>query len=187
MMVSMGNCLKAAVLAGGLFAVAGVCSSPTGRVAAGWSKATSFHAEPHGGSPALKNDGAVKKAIRGIHSDLKKLKLEFFQLRYIENAKVYNNEFRYTAGLQQDSKINGPTFLKYGCDIYVHVQYPATRQDMDQTQLKGDLVPLKNGSAYGVWRLTRTESTPEGQAFAEKVDQIVTARLDAMKKELEQD
>ena len=172
-MKSMGNHLKAVVLAAGMLAVGGAGSR---LLALGTATA--------GGA---KNDAAVKKAIRGIHSDLKKLKLEFFQLRYIEDAKVYNNEFRYTSGMQQDSKINGPTFLKYGCDIYVHIQYPATQQDMEKTQLKGDLVPLKNGSAYGVWRLTRTEPTAEGQAFAEKVSEIVTARLDAMKKELEQE
>src|SRR5262249_22923507 len=136
---------------------------------------------------ASKNDGVIKKAIHGIHSDLKKVKLKFFQLRYIEDAKVYNNEFRYTMGLQHDSRVSGPTFSKYGCDIYVHIQYPATKQDMDQSQLEGVLVPLKNGSAYAVWKLIRTEPTEEGQAFAEKVNQIVTARLDAMKKELEQD
>jgi len=134
-----------------------------------------------------RNDGAIKKAIHGIHSDLKKVKLNFFQLRYIEDAKVYNNEFRYTIGLQHDSRVTGPTFSKYGCDLYVHIQYPATKQDIDQTQLKGVLVPLKNGSAYAVWKLVRTEPTEEGQAFAEKVNQIVAARLDAMKKELEQD
>jgi hypothetical protein len=169
----MGNCLKAATLLGVLVAIAGFGSGPAvfGAGTAGWGK----------------NDAAVKRAMRGIHSDLKKLKLKYFQLRYIEDAKVYNNEFRYTTGLQQDNKGNGPTFLKYGCDIYVHVQYPATPQDMGQTQLKGDLVPLKNGSSYGVWRLTRTESTTEGQEFAEKVNEIVTARLDSMKKELEQE
>jgi len=172
-MRSMGNHLKAAALVGALLAVAGPGSRlvALGAATAGWAK----------------SDAAVKKAMRGIHSDLKKLKLQFFQLRYIEDAKVYNNEFRYTSGMQQDSKINGPTFLKYGCDIYVHIQYPATQQDMEKTQLKGDLVQLKNGSAYGVWRLTRTESTAEAQAFAEKVNEIVTARLDAMKKELEQE
>jgi len=172
-MRSMGNHLKAGALVGALLAVAGPGSRlvALGAATAGWAK----------------SDAAVKKAMRGIHSDLKKLKLQFFQLRYIEDAKVYNNEFRYTSGMQQDSKINGPTFLKYGCDIYVHIQYPATQQDMEKTQLKGDLVQLKNGSAYGVWRLTRTESTAEGQAFAEKVNEIVTARLDAMKKELEQE
>jgi hypothetical protein len=178
MMASMGNCLKAAVLMGAVLSVTST---------AVWSNATGLTAEPHGRPPFMKNDSAVKKAIHGIHSDLKKLKLEFFQLRYIENAKVYNNEFRYTQGLQQDSKINGPTFLKYGCDIFVHIQYPATQQDMEQTQLKGDLVQLKNGSAFAVWKLTRTEATAEGEAFAEKVNQIVTARLEAMKRDLEQD
>src|SRR5262249_30154938 len=134
-----------------------------------------------------KSDAPIKKAMHGIHSDLKKIKLRFFQLRYIEDAKVYNNEFRYTTGLQRDSKVSGPTFSKYGCDIYVHIQYPATKQDMDQTQLEGVLVPLKNGSAYAVWKLIRTETTEEGQAFAGKVEQIVAARLEVMKNELEQD
>ena len=170
-MRSRRNCLKAAVVVGSFVAVAVFCSRPMalGAATAGWSK----------------NDAAVKRAMHGIHSDLKKLKMKFFQLRYIDDAKVYNNEFRYTTGLQQDNKIGGPTFLKYGCDIYVHIHYPATLQDMDQTQLKGDLVQLKNGSAFAVWRLTRTEPTAEGQEFAEKVTEIITARLDAMKKELE--
>ena len=172
-MRSMGNYLKAAIVVGGLLAVAGFSSWPP--------------APGVGMAGRSKNDAPVKRAMHGIHSDLKKLKLKYFQLRYIEDAKVYNNEFRYTTGVQQGSKLNSPTFLKYGCDIYVHVQYPATAQDMDQTQLKGDLIQLKNGSAYGVWRLTRTEPTVEGEEFAEKVSEIVTARLDAMKKELEQE
>jgi hypothetical protein len=168
----IGNHQKAAVLLVGFLLVATGGSSSTAPrgAAAVWSK----------------NDTAIKKAMHGIHSDLKKLKFKFFQLRYIEDAKVYNNEFRYTTGLQRDSKTNGPTFSKYGCDIYVHIQYPATQQDIDQSQLAGTLVSLKNGTAYAVWKLTRTEPTQEGQEFADEVNKIVTARLDAMKRELEQ-
>jgi len=199
MMRSIGSRRKAAVVLVGLLLVAINSSSSTVLLAAGRTKveaapsAVPADRSENGATPpvlvagASKNDGAIKKAIHGIHSDLKRVKLKFFQLRYIEDAKVYNNEFRYTMGLQHDSRVSGPTFSKYGCDIYVHIQYPATKQDMDQTQLEGVLVPLKNGSAYAVWKLIRTETTEEGQAFAEKVDQIVTARLDAMKKELEQD
>jgi hypothetical protein len=134
-----------------------------------------------------KQEAVVKKAMHGIYDDLKKLRLEFFQLRYIEKAKVNNNEFRYTTGLERDSRIDGPTFSKYGCDIYVHIQYPATKQDMEPHQLEGVLVSLKNGVSYAVWRNVRTEPTQEGQAFADKVNQIVTSRLEAMKRELEEE
>jgi len=134
-----------------------------------------------------KQEAAIKKAMHSIHSDLKKMKLKFFQLRYIEDAKVYNNEFRYSTGLVQDSKGSGATFAKYGCDILVHIQYPATRQDMDPRQLEGQLVTLKDGSSYALWRLVRTEPTQEGQDFADKVNQILTSRLDAMKREMEQE
>jgi len=133
-----------------------------------------------------KPEAAIKRAMQGIHSDLKKLKLKYFQLRYIEDAKLYNNEFRYTTGLQHESRVDGPTFAKYGCDIYVHIRYPSTPQDMDLRQQEGVLVTLKNGSAYAVWRRVRTEANQEGQAFADKVNEIVTARLDEMKKEMEE-
>ena len=162
--------MTALVVLVSMFAAAGFRSVAPAAAAPVWSK----------------SDAPIKRAMHGIHSDLKKIKLRFFQLRYIEDAKVYNNEFRYTTGLQRDSKVSGPTFSKYGCDIYVHIQYPAKEQDMDQRQLRGVLVPLTNGSAYAVWRVTRTEPTEEGQAFADKVNEIITARLGAMKKELEQ-
>lgn len=171
-MSSIGNHLKAVILVVGFLALSGSPRRATPPVAA---------------SVASKQEAAIKKAMQGIYSDLKKVKLKFFQLRYIENAKVYNNEFRYTSGLQHDSKLDGPTFSKYGCDIYVHVKYPATEQDTDLRQLEGVLVSLKSGTSYALWKLIRTEPTEEGRAFAEKVNEIVTARLDALKKELEQD
>jgi hypothetical protein len=134
-----------------------------------------------------RQEAVIKKAMHGIYADLKKIRLEFFQLRYIDKAKVYNNEFRYTAGLEHDSKVTGPTFSKYGCDIYVHIQYPATKQNSEAPQLGGALVSLKNGTSYAVWRSVRTEPGQEGDAFAEKVNEIVTSRLEAMKSELEEE
>jgi hypothetical protein len=134
-----------------------------------------------------KQEAVIKKAIHGIYTDLKKIRLEFFQLRYIDKAKVYNNEFRYTTGLEHDSRIDGPTFSKYGCDIYLHIQYPATREEMDLHQSGGSLVSLKNGASYAVWSNVRAEPNQEGQAFADRVNKIVASRLDDMKIELEQE
>src|SRR5215469_17210414 len=75
------------------------------------------YAAPPGarGAASSKQEAAIKKAMHGIYSDLKKLRLEFFQLRDIDKAKVYNNEFRYTFGLEHEDRVNGPRFSKYGC------------------------------------------------------------------------
>jgi hypothetical protein len=167
-----GVILKAVILSVGFLTLAGGTCWATPLVAAGVGS---------------RQETAIKKAMQGIYSDLKKVKLKFFQLRYIDNAKLYNNEFRYTTGLQHDSKLDGPTFSKYGCDIYVHIKYPATGQDMELRHSEGVLVSLKDGSSYALWKIIRTEPTEEGHAFAEKVNEIVTARLDALKRELEQD
>lgn len=140
-------------------------------------------------SVAPSNPAAViKKTMRGIQSDLKMLRLDFFQLRDIENAAVSGHEFSYEMGvLHHATRLTPTSFAPYGCYIYVEIQYPAIRKEIDMRQEQGVLVSLKDGSSYALWRHLEAESTAEGQAFAEKVDQIITSRLDAMKQSLEQD
>ena len=72
-MSSIGNHFKAVILVVGFLALAGGPSRATAPVAAVVSS---------------KQEAAIKKAMQGIYSDLKKVKLKFFQLRYIETAKV---------------------------------------------------------------------------------------------------
>jgi hypothetical protein len=126
--------------------------------------------------------------MREVYSDLKAIRPEFAQLRDIERATVSADRFDYETGiLQHATRFEPEIFAKDGCYIRLEVLCPATQDDLSMRQDGGwRLVSLSNGTSYAFWRSVGAEPGEERKAFADKVNQIITSRLDAMKKELEQ-
>lgn len=132
-------------------------------------------------------ESVIEKTLRLIHSDLKGIKSEFPQLREIDQAFIENGTFQFQRGFLKDSKKTGARFEPNGCDIYVDVKYPATKDDIKMRQLHGDLFEMKNGEAFAVWRLVRAEEDHQGAAFTKRVADIVSERLADMEKTLQHD
>jgi len=131
----------------------------------------------------LKVGAVIEKTLRDIHNDLKNIKSEFPQLSDIDNATIENGRFGYQKGFLKDSKIEGPSYEKDGCDIMVEIKYPFTPED--ERQSKGSpLMKLKNGKSLKSWRLVRAEQNEQGKLFIEKIGVIIYSRLEEMANEL---
>jgi hypothetical protein len=129
-------------------------------------------------------DAAIKMTLSAIRDDLKQLRPRFPQLASIADTMIKNGELRYKKGLLKDGKVDGPVFEKDGCDIYVAIKYPATREDLLMRPLGGSLFLMKNGKSLAVWRLVRAENNAPGIAFSTKVNELVSVRLTELEKKL---
>lgn len=97
-------------------------------------------------------------------------------------------ELEYTwsfqKGLISDSKLDGPVFEEGGCDIGLHVRFPAGKEDLNQ--LASTVIQLDNGISYR-WRdIVRAEDTERGRKFVKDVNRIIKDGLKGMNKRLEQ-
>jgi hypothetical protein len=130
----------------------------------------------------------ISRTMREVSSDLKQIQPDFPQLRDLEGATVTATTFGYETGvLQRGTRFKPEIFAKDGCSIQLEVLCPATQDDLSMRQDGGGrLVSLSNGTSYAFWRRVSAGPGGEGQAFLDKVNKIITSRLDAMKKQLEQ-
>jgi len=153
--------------------------------ASGGSIATSGRRAAAAGSGA---EEAISRTMHQFYSDLKRIEPEFVQLHDIEAATVGADRFDYETGiLQHATRFKPEIFAQGGCYIRLEVLYPATQDDLNLRQDGGGhFVSLRNGSSYAFWRYVSAEPSKEGKDFVDKVNQIITSRLDAMRVELEQ-
>jgi hypothetical protein len=129
-------------------------------------------------------NAAIERTLSAIRDDLKRLRPRFPQLASIADAVIKRGELRYEKGLLKDGKLEGPVFDKDGCDIYVAIKYPATREDVMQRPLGGSLFLMKNGKSFAVWILVRAENNEPGIALSTKVKELVSVRVTELEKKL---
>ena len=135
----------------------------------------------------------MEQTLYNIRDAFKEAKPEFPQLADIDAATIKKDglqdggrvRFDYERGVVKENFTEEVTFKKDGCDIVVQIKYPATQEDVDMRRLKGTLFSLQNGDSYAVWYLVRAENNGPGNIFKSKADEIISSRLNAMRKTLE--
>ncbi len=130
----------------------------------------------------------MEQTLFDIRDAFKKIKQEYPQLADIDNSTIKKDglgdsgriRFDYERGIAKEGFLEGATFAKNGCDMVVQIEYPATKVDVEERRLKGNLIQLKNGNSYAVWYLVRAEPDVPGQTFINKANEIISFHLKKM-------
>jgi hypothetical protein len=121
----------------------------------------------------------ISDSLEAIQKDLINIKDKYNQLSDIENSKIENFTLTYEKGFLGDSKIDGPSYGKYGTDILIKIHYPADGSDRNQLE-SSPYIKLKDGK-YLVFRISvRSENNENGIKFKQIVDNIVYNRIRTM-------
>ena len=130
----------------------------------------------------------IEQTLADIKDALKEIKPQFPQLANMDYAAAITRNpsgeegtirFEYTKGFTQGSNIP-----KDAASIFVEIKYPASLEDVKAREQEGKLFMLGNGNACVYWKSVRAEDSEQGQAFKNKVDEIVVLKLMAMKTKL---
>ncbi len=135
----------------------------------------------------------MEQTLFDIRGAFKRIKQEYPQLADIDSSTIKKDglvdngrmRFDYERGILGEGFVEGATFGKSGCDMFVQIIYPATKEEFEERRLKGNLVALKNGKSYAVWRLVRAELNDQGQSFINKANEIISSHLQTMQEVLQ--
>lgn len=154
-----------------------------------------FHVSAAGAAPILSDEESYKvmqETLFDIRDALKEIRQEHTQLTDIDSATIKMEGLEaagrirldYEKGVVKENK-SGAVFWEDGCDIVVQIKYPAEEKDVAmRPQIKGNLLPLKNGNSYAVWQQVRTAPNEEGDHFQSKANKIISYHLKLMQAKL---
>ena len=131
----------------------------------------------------------IEQTLQDIKGALKEIKSQFPQLSNMDYAaNITRNSsgeegsilFEYTKGFSP-----GSSYIPQGAaSISVEVKYPAALEDVRAREQEGKLFMLDNGNACVYWKSVKADDSEQGQAFKNKVEEIVVLKLMSMQIQL---